>query len=330
MLVLLNNSVDLILCDVQMPEIDGFQFIEYIKEFDEYKDIPIIFITGTYHKDQHKKKGYKLGAIEYISKPIEEELLSSKLKVYIDLFNKNKKSKDSLENAKKLVIHNTKMASVGEMIGVISHQLKQPLNILSLYCSDIKFSYDSNSLDEKSVEEFSTNTRKQIHYMRDTIDSFLSFFKPNKEKSVFYIKKALQNSIKLIDSNINKNKVELTLNIENNFGILGIEMELSQVIMNLITNSIEAFQDREVEDRKMEISAYNKNNKNYIEVSDNAGGIQEPNLEKIFDPYFTTKSTGTGIGLYMVKLVINDSFHGKLSLENSNIGVKFIMEFETI
>lgn len=328
--ILMKENIDLIFCDIQMPDIDGFQFIEYIKGIEKLKDIPTIFITGIYDKDSYQEKGYELGAIEYISKPIDDVLLTSKLKVYIDLFHKNKKTNESLENANKLVLHNTKMASIGEMIGVISHQMKQPLNVLSLYCDDIKFSYDYDELDRESIEDFSVNTKKQIHHMRDTIDGFLSFFNPDKEQKNFYIEDSLSSCIDLVSSHLDKNKVSLTRSIKSNFLLSGVEMELTQVVMNLLTNSIQAFNERNIPDRKIIIETYEENNKIFLTVLDNAGGIQEENLEKLFDPYYTTKTDGTGIGLYMVKLIIKNSFKGNLSLENTNLGVKFILEFDKV
>lgn len=325
--ILMKEDVDLILCDIQMPDIDGFQFVEYIKKIDKLKDIPVIFITGIYDKELYQKKGYDLGAIEYISKPIDDVLLTSKLKAYIELFNKNKQVKSSLERANKLAVYNTKMASVGEMIGVISHQLKQPLNVLSIYCDDIKFAHKYNELNDEVVDEFSENTKKQIHYMRDTIDGFLSFFDPNKHTNQFEIKKVIQSTKELLDSQIKKANVELKIQMISNYTLKGVSMELSQVLINLITNSIQAFEEREIENKRIEIITFSKNDKNYLIVSDNAGGIEEENLEKIFDPYYTTKENGTGVGLYMVKLVIKNSYNGNLKIENFEDGVRFIIQF---
>ncbi|KAB7884228.1 hybrid sensor histidine kinase/response regulator [Poseidonibacter ostreae] len=327
---LMNNDIDLILSDVQMPEVDGFEFAKYLKSVEKTKDIPIIFITGIYDKDAYQKKGYELGAIEYISKPIDDTLLISKLKVYIQLFNENKKTKKSLTQANAIITHNTKMASLGEMIGLISHQLKQPLNILSLYCDDIKFSYNFNELNDQQIKEFSENTKKQIHYMSDTIDDFLGFFNPDKSKEEFAILDAIEYSFSLIESLVNNNNVVITKNIDDNFKLFGVKMEMSQVIVNILTNSIQAFNERNIEKRDITIECYSKDSKHYLVIGDNAGGIKESNLEKLFDPYFTTKSEGTGVGLYMVKLVVMNSFAGKLSLENSVDGVKFILEFDDL
>ena len=186
--ILMKNKVDLILSDIQMPEIDGFQFAEYLKSIDSTKNIPIIFITGIYDKDAYQKKGYELGAVEYISKPIDESLLSSKLKVYIDLFEDKKRSSTQLNEKEEILIHQSKMATMGEMIGVIAHQLKQPLNNLSLYCSDVKDTYKFGEIDEEFVNNFSKDTKNQIDFMTETINDFMNFFNPNKEKRVFKVK----------------------------------------------------------------------------------------------------------------------------------------------
>lgn len=123
------------------------------------------------------------------------------------------------------------------------------------------------------------------------------------------------------------NQVEIETQILSNYTLNGIEMELSQVLINLITNSIQAFIEKDIKERNIEIISFTKNEKNYLVISDNAGGIEESNLEKIFDPYYTTKEDGTGIGLYMVKLVIKNSFNANLKIENSKNGVRFVIQF---
>ncbi|RXJ82595.1 hybrid sensor histidine kinase/response regulator [Arcobacter sp. F2176] len=324
--ILMNNKVDLILSDIQMPDVDGFQFVDYIKSLEITKDIPVIFITGIYDKDSYQKKGYDLGVIEYISKPIDNDLLTSKLKVFIKIFEEKKSSKEELDQANKLLVHNAKMASMGEMIGVISHQLKQPLNIMSLYCNDIKYSYDTDDLDRETIDKFDKDTKQQIKHMTNTIDSFLNFFNSEKKLTTIPIKKAIVTFIDLMKAQIRKSGIDLKVDIEDAY-IVGVEMELAQVFINIITNSIQAYNEREIENRPIEIKVYKENDKVILTIGDFAGGIDENNMEKLFDPYFTTKSDGTGIGLYMVKLVIINSFKGELKVENSDKGLKFIMTF---
>jgi two-component system, sensor histidine kinase and response regulator len=322
--ILMKESVDLILTDVQMPEIDGFEFVEYLKNIDRTKDIPVIFITGIYDKDEYQTKGYNLGAVEYITKPIHDVLLTSKLKVYIDIFEKRKKDESQIATKNKILIHQSKMATMGEMIGVIAHQLKQPLNILSLYCSNVKDSYQFNEINETFVDDFSKNTNLQIKFLSETIDDFRDFFNPNKEKREFDIKDAINRSIKLLGNQFSINEIKLNLDLKDE-KVYGIETELEQVILNIINNAIDAFNEKVIENKEINISVFSKKSYTILIIEDNAGGVKLDNLEKLFDPYYTTKSTGTGTGLYMVKLVIKNSFSGDLRISNTEKGLRYII-----
>lgn len=322
--ILMNEDIDLILTDVQMPEIDGFEFVEYLKNIDKTKDIPVIFITGIYDKDEYKTKGYNLGAVEYITKPINDVLLNSKLKVYIDIFERRKLDEQEIAQKDKVLIHQSKMATMGEMIGVIAHQLKQPLNVLSLYCDDVKTSYQFNEINDAFVEDFSKNTKEQIRFLSETIDGFRDFFNPNKQKIVFEIKNAIDRSIKLLGNQFKANKINLNLEVADE-KVYGTETELEQVILNIINNAIDVFKERDIQDKEINIKVLSKDSYTILIMEDNAGGVKMENLEKLFDPYFTTKSNGTGTGLYMVKLVIKNSFQGDLKVSNSEKGLRYII-----
>lgn len=322
--ILMKENIDLLLTDVQMPEIDGFEFVEYLKNIERTKDIPVIFITGIYDKDEYKTKGYNLGAVEYITKPIHDVLLNSKLKVYIDIFEKRKKNENIIASKNRVLIHQSKMATLGEMIGVISHQLKQPLNILSLYCNGVKHSFEFDEINEEFIEKFSKNTREQIEFLSETIDDFKDFFNPNKEKKEFNIKHALNRSLKILGNQLEVNQIKLNLKLENE-KVYGIETELEQVILNILNNSIDAFKEKNIENKNINITVSSKQSYTILIMEDNAQGAKIDNLEKLFDPYYTTKATGTGTGLYMVKLVIKNSFLGDLKISNSKNGLRYII-----
>ncbi|WP_072680274.1 sensor histidine kinase [Arcobacter sp. LA11] len=324
MALLMENSVDLILSDIQMPEVDGFQFAEYIKGIEKTKDIPIIFITGIYDKSEYQKKGYDLGAVEYISKPIDDVLLSSKLKVYIDLFDSLKTNEKELSKKNEMLIHQSKMATIGEMIGVIVHQLKQPLNIMSLYCDDVKDSYKYDEIDEKFIDKFHQKTKEQIAFMSTTIDDFSDFFNPKKIKKTFLLKDSIEKILKILEKHLESNNINIDINVSNE-QVFGVDSELEQVILNIVTNSKDAFNDRKIEERNIKINSLEKGKYTILMIEDNAGGIKEEDIERIFDPYYTTKDYGTGIGLYMVKLVVQSSFAGDLKLQNTKEGIKFII-----
>lgn len=325
MSILLNKRIDLILMDVQMPEVDGFEFTLYLKDLEIIKDIPIIFITGIYNNEEYKSKAYEIGGIEYITKPIDNNLLISKLKVYIDIYENLNNSKEDLVKTKNLLVHNSKMASLGEMIGIISHQLKQPLNVLSLYCDCVEFSYKEGEVDDIYVKEFSTNTKSQINYMNETINGFLDFYNPNKKKEVFNISEAINFALAILKSKIIVNNIKVNLELNEKLEIAGVKMELAQVVINIVNNSIDAFIERGIFEKDINIKLFANDSKVALFIEDNAGGIENKNLEKILDPYYTTKVDGTGIGLYMVKLIVKNNFNGELKVMNSEKGLKFII-----
>ncbi len=323
--IIMHNNIDLILTDIQMPEIDGFEFAKYLKDMDSTKHIPIIFITGIFEKDEYKNKGYDIGGIEYITKPIDNHLLTSKLKIYIDIYNTIKDSQTKLDKTEDLLIHSTKMASVGEMIGLISHQLKQPLNVLSLYCEDLKLSYDFKELNDKYMEDFYKINKEQIAYMTNTINGFLDFFNPNKVKEDFIINNSIKQAMLILSSKIEKLNISFSLDIDDEAKTFGAEVELTQVLINIINNSLDVFIDRNIEKPEIFIKLFRKDDKNILMIEDNAGGVENNQLESLLEPYYTTKENGTGIGLYMVKMIIKNSFHSELKVLNTQKGLSFII-----
>jgi signal transduction histidine kinase len=325
MKVLLEHPIDLILSDVQMPDINGFEFAQYLKDVEITKNIPIIFITGIFDKDEYKAKGYDVGAIEYITKPIDNTLLLSKLKIYIDVYNRLKIKNLELNKSNALLIQSSKMATIGEMLGVISHQLKQPLNLISLYCDDMHYSYKTDDLNDDFMNDFKVNTKEQINYMNKTINGFLEFFNPNKKKEKFNIHEAVIESTVLLKDKLKTIGTHLEYDIDESLNCYGVEMEISQVVLNIINNALDVFQEKSIENSLIEIKSFKSGDKIVLTIEDNAGGVENNQIESLFDAYYTTKEEGTGIGLYMAKLIVENSFNGKIEVKNSGKGLKFII-----
>ncbi len=325
MKILLENHIDLILSDVQMPNINGFEFAQYLKDVEVTKNIPIIFITGIFDKDEYKTKGYDVGAIEYITKPIDNELLISKLKIYIDIYNRLRLKNSELDRSNNLLIQSSKMASVGELMGVISHQLKQPLNLLSLYCDDAHYTYKTEELTDEYMQDFKDNTKDQIVYMTKTINGFLDFFNPHKNKQMFTIDNAIQNSIKLLKGKLDSTNTKIDCDIDESLNCYGVEMELSQIVLNIVNNALDVLKDRKIKEPELLIKSYKSGDKIVLIIEDNAGGVENNQISKLFDAYYSTKEEGTGIGLYMVRMIVENSFLGTIEAKNSKKGLKFII-----
>ncbi|MDF1880664.1 HAMP domain-containing histidine kinase [Sulfurimonas sp. MAG313] len=182
---------------------------------------------------------------------------------------------------------------------------------------------------EKLKEDIHKGTTL-INQMSSTIDDFRDFFKPNKTKLPFDIKKAIERTSSLINASLYNKNIHLELNIQDNININGYENEFSQVILNIINNAQDVLIQRNVEDGKIEIYTQSKKNILYIYIEDNAGGIPQDQIQRIFEPYFTTKEEGkgTGIGLYMSKMIIEENMKGQLSVINGDKGAVFSIAIE--
>ncbi|NEW61627.1 HAMP domain-containing histidine kinase [Sulfurovum sp. bin170] len=230
-----------------------------------------------------------------------------------------------IEEKQQILIQNSKMASMGEMIANIAHQWRQPLNSLSALHTVLMMDYEDNGkLTTQEIAEFKEESSQYIHKMSNTIDDFRNFFSPTKEKEQFIVSDAIKESIKFVKDSYLDGNVELIDRTQNrDTQIYSYKNELMQVIMILLNNSRDAIISKRIENPKVIVDFIEKDNEIKICIKDNGGGISEDIMDRIFEPYFTTKfkSDGTGVGLYMSKMIVEDSIGGKLVLENYEDGV---------
>ena len=234
--------------------------------------------------------------------------------------------KFALDKKQELLFMQSRFASLGQMIANIAHQWRQPLSELNLTLFSLKKA--SEKSEKEDIVKYYNESKKLIKDMSQTIEDFSNFFNPNKKTISFYLTDAIHDAIEILKNDIKKNKIYISVKSENIL-VDGISNELTQVIINIILNAKDAFLIKEIENRQINITI----SKSYIGtkvfafiiIKDNAGGIQEENLERIFEPYFTTKhsSIGTGIGLFISSLIIQKSLQGSIEAININNGAKF-------
>ena len=231
------------------------------------------------------------------------------------------------DEKQKLLFWQSRMASLGQMLGNIAHQWRQPLTELNLTLFNMKKA--SLNKDEKKVEELYKESKNLISGMSSTIEDFTNFFNPLKEKKSFEIKDVINEVLTILRKVIEQEEIKIKVDVPINYKVLGVSNELAQVLINLIQNSKDAFRQNEIKDKNIFISLKEKKNLDkksvILDIEDNAGGIKEENLDSIFEPYFTTKhkSQGTGLGLFMSKMIIEKSLEGTLSHRNSKNGSIF-------
>jgi len=233
------------------------------------------------------------------------------------------------EKQEQISIQQSKLAAMGEMIGNIAHQWRQPLTSLGVLVQDIKEAYHYGELNDTYLEDNVANSMLLIHKMSDTINDFQNFFKPDKVRERFHVSDVVADTLSIIGNSLKNNGIMVEIDLEEDVSLDGYRNEYGQVLLNLLSNAKDALLSRENKQRKIWIRAsYTEKGKSHLSVEDNGGGIEEGILEKVFDPYFTTKfkSDGTGIGLYMSKMIIERNMDGRILVENGQDGAVFSIE----
>ena len=233
---------------------------------------------------------------------------------------------EKLQEKDSILVQQSKLAAMGEMIGNIAHQWRQPLNALGLTIQKIQMFHNEDMLTGDALNKSVNKSKILINKMSTTIDDFRNFFKTDKVKQQFNIKDSINAVLNLLESSLKNNNIDIdTINIQNDIEFIGYKNELEQVLLNIINNAKDALIENNIQKPNIKISINVNHSNIYIEILDNAGGISENIIDKIFEPYFTTKEQGkgTGIGLYMSNMIIETNMNGKLSVKNKSNGACF-------
>jgi len=297
----------------------------YKKGFDPAKyfligwGIYIFCLFLAYINKSYEYMFFAKNAIPQIGNLFETLILSFALSV------KTKQLIIETKEQEQMLIHQSRLASMGEMLANISHQWRQPLNRIASFIMNMQIHIMDNYEDEKFLNKKLEESQHQLEYMSSTIDDFTEFYKKDKQKEEFFVSLAVENSYTIIDSSLTTNNIDLEINVINDFKINSYKKELSQVLLNLIQNAKDALLINQIKNPKIIITI----DQNKIFVQDNAKGISLEIINKIFDPYFTTKEKykGTGLGLYMSKIIIEKNMKAKITVENKNDGALFIINF---
>jgi PAS domain S-box-containing protein len=221
-----------------------------------------------------------------------------------------------------ILIQQSRMAAMGEMIGNIGHQWRQPLNALALLHHNIKDDFEYGELSRESLDKTLHDAKRLIDKMSATIDDFRNFFKPNKKAAAFSLNKSIEDALKLVHASFTEKQIEVTLDVAEEIQGHGYDNEFSQVLLNILSNAKDAILENDIAPGKIRISLGQDMKHAWVTLADNAGGIPPDALPHIFDPYFTTKEKGTGIGLYMSRMIMNH-MGGSIEAANTAGGAEF-------
>ncbi len=225
----------------------------------------------------------------------------------------------------KLLTQSSKMAEMGDMLSMIAHQWRQPLNQMSYVIMNIESAYEFDELTEEYMQSKVKEANELLEFMSVTIDDFKNYFKPDKEQEEVLLDEVVQKALSLLQKTLNSENIEVVLEIQNTPTLKLYRNEFIQVLLNLLKNARDALNAKEIQEKKIMITIFQEEGSVVLEVCDNAGGIKEEIIKKIFDPYFSTKdaSSGTGLGLYMSKMIIENHLGALLEVKNTQEGACF-------
>ena len=224
-----------------------------------------------------------------------------------------------------MLIQQSRLAAMGEMVNNIAHQWRQPLNALSLLVRNIKDDYDFQALTPEVMDRSVADAQRLLGRMSTTIDDFRDFFRPEKEMTQFDVSHAVEEAVFIMQGTLKSHGIELVEKLDPGVEAEGFPSQFAQAVLNILANAKEEILARKVAAGRIEIELQRQGETILLRVSDNAGGIAPEILPKIFDPYFTTKDKGSGIGLYMAKTIIEHNMNGSISAANLGDGACFTL-----
>lgn len=226
---------------------------------------------------------------------------------------------EEIRHRERLLLQQSKLAAMGEMMGNIAHQWRQPLNGLGVLIQDVKEAYEFDELDEAYLERMVEKSTELTRRMSGTIDEFREFFRPDRERAPFEVGEAVRSALRVIEAGLAAERIDVVLEEHDSVVVEGYHNEFAQVVLNLLSNARDSLAARDQGRRRIRVDIERSDEgRARVTVMDNGGGIPDSIIEKVFEPYFTTKfkGEGTGIGLYRAKMVIEQGMGGRLRAEN--------------
>lgn len=235
---------------------------------------------------------------------------------------------ETLREQERLLIQQSRQAALGEMIGNIAHQWRQPLNMLGLLIQQLPLAHETGELGREQLEATVGKAMQVIFHMSQTIDDFRNFFRADKEPVAFRVRQIVDKALSIIEGSLREHRIEVDVAAAGDPSVEGYPNEYAQVLLNVLLNARDALIERQVDKPRIRLQLSEENGRSVVAIADNGGGVPAEIMDKIFDPYFTTKGPdkGTGVGLYMSKVIIEKNMNGRLAARNGEDGAEFRIE----
>lgn len=360
---LLKGDIDLVISDIKMPETTGIELLGMIHDLNP--EIPVILMTA-FADMEVAIDALRKGAFDFIIKPpklgylhhaVEKGVefrrliaMETNYKIQLEknrteLELQNKKLRETyrqleVETAERvrmmeelrvkdrMLMQQSRMAAMGEMLGNIAHQWRQPLNVLGLRIQQLGLSYEFGEFSKEFLDDNIGKVMEIVQHLSQTIDDFRNLSMPDKKKMLFRVDQVVTKTVALIEESFKEQRISIEVSTTGEPQINGYPNEFGQVLLNILINARDALQERQTCDARVTVRSWTEEGRSVVTIADNACGIDEEIMGKIFDPYFTTKDLGkgTGVGLFMSKTIIEKNMGGRITAYNAGDGAEFRIE----
>jgi signal transduction histidine kinase len=335
------HDIDFVITDINMPKKNGIEFIQHIRQ--NNKQIPV-FIFSAHSDTSFFLDSISLGVDGYLIKPIEstqfvDQISKTVYKLYMQqqlldyqhtLEDKVQAQVEEIRAKDNILIQQAKLATMGEMMDIIAHQWKQPINVIAMHASFVKEMHEMDDINTADmISECHSKVDYQIKHLTRTLDDFRAFFRPSENIEIESFKNIINSVLLLVNDELIKNNIIMQTDINEDIKLKVNVNELKHIFINLINNSSDAYKINQIKPRPITITASLMKEKVDIKFCDKAGGIKEEVLPHIFDANYTSKKDmgGTGMGLYMSKFITKKN-HGTIDVKTDNNGTCFLLEFD--
>ena len=300
-----------------MPEMDGLTFVESLRKSKLH--MPVI-ITSAFVLPDYFKKAIDLRIDKYLTKPVKISDLFDAVENSYNRLRNEKLQKKNNELEDKILDYQSRMSTIGEMVGNISHQWRQPLSTISTVVTELKFMKELDDLSDELLADNISIIQKNIGQMSQTMDDFRELIIGDQKHQSFDVVELTNQVLNISKAIIVTNFIKVIFNNEEQILLTNLKNALMQAMVNIINNAKDALLDTKEENRIIFIDITQDEKNVIIQIKDTAGGIKSKTLEKVFEVLYTTKEkTGMGIGLYMTKKLINEKMNGEISVSNETI-----------
>jgi len=319
---------DIILLDIIMPEMDGFETCKRLKDSEVTREIPVIFVTVV-EAAEDIVKGFEVGGVDYVTKPYKIEEIKSRIATHLKIRLQQRELEElvkELQTSQAINIQQARLNASSELLRSIAHHWRQPLMVIMLKMQHILDSYKMGEFDQLDLEEEVRVINNAITKMSDMINEFTALFAYKEMLDGFPAKESIHKAISFVEAALVQGNVKLYLDIKDDFFIRGYKSEYTRVVMMILSNAIETLNKRLAHDKQIWITLQKgEGDRTVLTIRDNGGGIDPKIIDYIFEPYTSSKfpTFGIGLNLFTCKILIEKHMGGVLEARNTGDGAEF-------